>query len=45
MTIYINGVKASKTDVAELAERVRRGADEVLEWHFTKSNNIAITTI
>lgn len=43
--IYINGVKASKTDVAELAKRVRAGKECVIEWHFTKSNNIAITTI
>lgn len=45
MTVYINGVKASKTDITELAERVRRGVDCVLDWHFTKTNNIAITTI
>lgn len=43
--IYINGIKASKADVAELAERVRAGEDCVIEWHFTKSNAIAITTI
>lgn len=43
--IYINGIKASKTDIERLAERVRAGIECVLEWHFTKSNNIAITTV
>lgn len=43
--IYINGIKASKSDIKELAERVRAGIDCVVEWHFTKSNGIAITTI
>lgn len=45
MTVYINGVKASKTDIAELAERIRKGIEKILEWSFTKSNNIAIKTI
>lgn len=43
--IYINGMKASKADVADLVERVRKGLDFVIEMHFTKSNNIAIKTI
>lgn len=45
MIVYINGIKASKSDVAELAERVRAGSDFILEMSFTKSNNIAIRTI
>lgn len=45
MTVYINGVRATKSDITILAERVRKGLDCVLEWRFTKSNNIAITTI
>ena len=45
MIIYINGVRATKSDINELAERIRRGVESVLEWHFTKSNNIAIKTI
>ena len=44
-TIYINGVKASKNDIAILIERVHKGLEEILEMHFTKSNNIAIKTI
>ena len=44
-TIYINGIKATKADVADLMERIRKGLDFVIEMHFTKSNNIAITTI
>ena len=45
MTIYINGVKASKADVDELTKRVRQGLDFILETSFTKSNNLAIKTI
>jgi hypothetical protein len=45
MTIYINGVKASKADFELLCERVRRGVEFVREWHITKRNNIAIITV
>ena len=45
MTVYINGVKATKSDIAELAEHIRRGVEKVLEWRFTKTNAIAIKTI
>ena len=45
MTVYINGKRASKKDIAELSERVRNGQDFILEMSFTKSNNIAIRTI
>lgn len=43
-TIYINGVKATKTDLEELFERVRQGVESILEMHFTKNNNIAVKT-
>ena len=44
-TIYINGVKATKSDLAILLDRVRKGLDYILEIHLTKSNNIAIVTV
>ncbi len=43
-TIYINGVKATLTDLATLFERVRKGLDCIIEIHTTKSQNIAIVT-
>lgn len=44
-TIYINGFKATKDDVKELFERVRKGLEQVLDMHITKSNNLSIKTI
>ena len=44
-TVYINGMKASETDIAALLEWVEAGKTAILEWHFTKSNNISIKTI
>ena len=43
-TIYINGVKATRNDLATLFERVRRGLDYILEIRKTKAQNIAIVT-
>ncbi len=43
-TIYINGVKATLTDLATLLERVRKGLDRILEIHMTNAQNIAIVT-
>lgn len=44
MTIYINGVRATNSDLATLFERVRKGLDCIVEVHKTKHNNIAIVT-
>ena len=43
-TIYINGVKATKSDLAELYARIQQGKECIVEMHTTKSNNIAVTT-
>ena len=43
-TIYINGVKATKSDLAILFERVQRGLETILEIHMTKAQNVAIVT-
>ena len=43
-TIYINGVKATRNDLATLFERVRKGLDCILAIHMTKAQNIAVTT-
>lgn len=43
-TIYINGVRATITDLATLFERVRKGLDCILAIHMTKAQNIAIVT-
>lgn len=43
-TIYINGIKASRNDLAALFERVRKGLDRIVEIHTTKKNNIAVVT-
>lgn len=42
--IYINGVKATKSDLAILFERVRKGLDYIVAVHMTKAQNIAIVT-
>jgi hypothetical protein len=42
--IYINGVKATKSDLAELEDRIRKGKECIIETHRTKGNNIAIVT-
>lgn len=44
-TIYINGVKATRSDLATLLERVRKGLDYILEISMTKAKNIAIKTV
>ena len=43
-TIYINGVRATRNDLATLFERVRKGLDYILEIRMTKAQNIAIVT-
>lgn len=43
-TIYINGIKATKNDLATLLERVRKGSDYIIEIRATKRNNIAVVT-
>ena len=43
-TIYINGFKATKTDLARLIERVRKGKDYIVEIRKTKHDNIAVVT-
>lgn len=43
-TIYINGIKATKSDLSLLFERVRKGLDCIIEIHMTKRNNIAVVT-
>ena len=43
-TIYINGVKATRDDLATLFKRVRKGLDCIIEIHMTKHNNIAVVT-
>ena len=43
-TIYINGIKATKTDLSTLSERVRKGLDRIIEIHMTQKNNIAVVT-
>ena len=42
--IYINGVKATKKDLAELNARIQKGKDCIIEMHTTKHKNIAIIT-
>ncbi len=42
--IYINGIKATKSDLALLYDRIRKGKDCIVEMHKTKHNNIAIVT-
>ena len=42
--IYINGVKATKSDLEALFERVRKGVECITNIHTTKSNNIAVKT-
>ena len=42
--IYINGIRATRNDLATLLERVRKGLDCIIEIHTTKSNNIAVVT-
>ena len=44
MQIYINGIKATKSDLATLIERVHNGTEYILEMRYTKKNNIAIIT-
>ena len=44
-TIYINGVKATRSDLTTLFERVRKGLDYILEIRMTKAQNIAIKTV
>lgn len=44
-TIYINGVKATKSDLVILFQRVRKGLDYILEVRMTKAQNIAIITV
>ena len=44
-TIYINGVKATRNDLATLFERVRKGKECIIEIRKTKHNNIAVTTV
>lgn len=43
-TIYINGIKATRNDLATPLERVRKGADRIIGIHTTKGNNIAVVT-
>ena len=42
--IYINGVKATYSDLAALFERIRKGSDYIVAIRKTKRNNIAIIT-
>lgn len=42
--IYINGIRATKGDLAELHARIRKGKECIIEMHKTKHNNIAIVT-
>ena len=42
--IYINGIKATKADLALLFKRARQGLDCIIEIHLTKRNNIAVVT-
>ena len=44
MTVYINGFRATKSDLAILLARVSKGLDRILEVHMTKGKNIAVTT-
>lgn len=41
---YINGIKATRNDLATLFERIRKGKERIIEMHKTKHNNIAIVT-
>ena len=43
-TIYINGVRATKTDLKVLLDRVYKGLETILEAHTTKNGNTAIVT-
>lgn len=42
--IYINGIRATKSDLAELYARIRKDKGCIVEMHKTKHNNIAIVT-
>lgn len=43
-TIYINGVKASRKDLAALVKCIRKGSNCIVEVHKTKNNNVAVRT-
>lgn len=42
--IYINGIRATRSDLALLYNRIRKGKERIVEMHTTKHNNIAIVT-
>lgn len=44
MTVYINGIRATKGDLALLLERVSKGLERILEVRTTKGKNIAVIT-
>lgn len=45
MTIYINGHKASKTDVSELVSRCKAGYDIITDVHITPRGWLSISTV
>ena len=42
--VYINGIKATRADIASLVERCRAGMERVT-YHITKRGNIAFVTV
>ena len=42
--IFINGVRATKSDLEVLLDRVYKGLETILETHTTKNGNTAIVT-
>lgn len=45
MTIYINGHKASKTDLRELVERCKSGNEVITDVHITPRGWLSVSTI
>ncbi len=45
MTVYINGFKASKADLAYLQQQLNKGQANIISISKTKAGSIAIRTI
>lgn len=45
MTIYINGRKASKTDVATLVANCKAGREMITDVHITPRGYLAVSTV
>ena len=45
MTIYINGRKASKADIAMLVANCKNGVDLITDVHITPRGYLAVSTV